>query len=43
MKLNYYIKETILNFYLPVAFVLITQIGIVIGLYYAVKWGSLCY
>jgi hypothetical protein len=43
MKLNYYLKENILNFYLPIAFVLITQIGIVVCLYYAVKFGSLCY
>jgi hypothetical protein len=41
--MNYYLKEDIKNCYLPIAFILITQISIVTGLYYAVKLGSQCY
>ncbi len=41
--MNYYLKEDIKNCYLPIAFILITQISIVVGLYYAVKFGSQCY
>ena len=41
--MNYYLKEDIKNCYLPITLILVTQIGIVVGLYYAVKWGSQCY